>query len=152
MLLQQLIFNYFFFWKTLLGFQLLQWNLLFLQISNGTTIIQYLLLLDYSESNIVALARDGSSLPEFRRFILHCTEAPCKYIIGKLISQMKCCTNCYAGCDLFCFGINTEEVGEAVLDTKYWFKTTSEYSPRTASFHNQFQKVSNKILSKREGK
>lgn len=54
--------------------------------------------------------------------------------------------------DVIFFCINTEEVGEAVLDTKYWFKTTSEYSPRTASFHNQFQKVSNKILSKREGK
>lgn len=31
-------------------------------------------------------------------------------------------------------GKSTEEVANFVMDTKHWFKTTSEYSQRTTSF------------------
>lgn len=49
-------------------------------------------------------------------------------------------------------GERTEEVANFVMDTKHWFKTTSEYSQRITSFYKQFLNVTNSVLNESKHK
>lgn len=55
-------------------------------------------------------------------------------------------------CRLWFYLYNHRESWKAVMDTKPWFRTASEYSQRTTFFLKLFWKVTNNVLNESEDK